>query len=256
MSCAMTRHILSENVWGNLEGALRRSGAYLTKTTKITVEAILWRTRTGAPWRDLPEEFGPWQTAYNRFNRWAKAGRIGRIFEILKVGVDGEWQCLDASIIKVHQHAAGARSQDDEAIGKSRGGATTKLHALCDANGNPTKLLLTPGQTSDVKAAPSLLAAVEEGAEAIIGDRAYDATFLRKMINDLGMTPVIPFRSCTQEGRRVGYDRFLYRQRHLIENLFCRLKHFRAVATRYDKTARNYLATVVLASTFLWAQLV
>jgi transposase len=215
----------------------------------------LWRCRTGAPWRDLPAEFGPWKTPYNRFNRWAKAGRVAAIFELLKVDVDSEWQCLDASVIKVHQHAAGPRGRGEEAVGKSRGGRTTKLHALCDANGNPTKLVVTPGQTSDSKVAPQLLAAMEEDAGAIIADRAYDATHLRHIAKLRGALPVIPFRSCTQEGRRAGCDRALYRLRHLIENLFCRLKHFRAVATRYDKTARNYLATVVFVATLLWAQL-
>lgn len=251
----MTRCLLSDAVWEVLEGALHCSGAHLTKTTRTTVEAIFWRTRTGSPWRDLPTDFGPWQTVYNRFNRWSKAGRIGRIFEILKVGADGEWQCLDSSILKVHQHAAGARGKGEEAIGQSRGGATTKLHALCDASGNPTKFVVTAGQRSDCKVAPDLLAALEDGADAVIADRAYDATELRDLVKERGAIPVIPFRSCTQEGRRAGYDRALYRLRHLIENLFCRLKHFRAVATRYDKTARNYLATVVFVGALLWAQL-
>lgn len=252
----MTRRMLSDAVWENLQCALRRAGAHLTKTTRTVVEAILWRTRTGAPWRDLPSEFGPWKTAYNRFNRWAKSGKIGLIFDILKNDVDGEWQCIDATVIKVHQHAAGARGHSEEAIGQSRGGTTTKLHALCDAHGNPTKLVLTPGQAHDLKAAPELIAAIEDGAEAIIGDRAYDATYVREIAKARGLTPVIPLRSCTQEGRRAGYDHALYRLRHLVENLFCRLKHFRAVATRYDKMARNYLATVLLVGAFLWAQLV
>lgn len=252
----MARQMLSDTVWKNLEGALRRSGAHLTRATRSTVEAILWRARTGAPWRDLPEEFGPWKTTFSRFNRWAKCGRIVAIFDLLKVDVDGEWQCLDATVIRVHQHAAGARGRGDEAVGKSRGGRTTKLHALCDANGNPTRLVVTPGQTSDSKIAPLLLSAIEEDTGAIIADRAYDAAFLRDAIKIRGALPVIPFRTCTQEGRRAGYDRDLYKLRHLVENLFCRLKNFRAVATRYEKTARNYLATVVFVATLLWAQLV
>jgi transposase len=177
------------------------------------------------------------------------------IFEVLKIDVDGEWQCMDATIIKAHQHAAGARGSRDEAIGHSRGGATTKVHALCDANGNPTTVILTKGQTHDAKIAADLIAATEEGAEAILGDMAYDATHIRDKARARGLTPVFPFRTCTQEGRRGGYDKALYRLRHLVENLFCGLKQFRAVATRYDKTARNYLATVHMACAFLWMKL-
>lgn len=251
----MTRRMLSDGMWDSVVKALRRSKAHITVATRDALEAILWRSRTGAPWRDLPADFGPWKTAYNRFNRWSIDGRIAVVFEALKVDVDGEWQCMDATIVKAHQHAAGARGKGDESIGQSRGGATTKLHALCDANGNPTELVVTKGQTNDVKMAPRLLAAAEDGAEAIIADKAYDATHVRDDARSRGMTPVIPFRSCTQAGRRQGYDKALYRLRHLIENLFCRLKCFRAVATRYDKTARNYLATVQLVSAFLWLSL-
>jgi transposase len=247
--------MLSDGMWEAIERALIRSKAHITKRTRETLEAILWRSRTGSPWRDLPTEFGPWQTVYNRFNRWSKAGRIATVFKLLKVDVDGEWQCMDATIVKAHQHAAGARGKGDEAIGHSRGGATTKVHALCEASGNPTKLVITKGQASDVKAAPEFIAAAEENAEAIIADMAYDAAYIRDQARARGMVPVIPFRSCTQVGRRQGYDKALYRLRHLIENLFCRLKQFRAVATRYDKTGRNFLATVHLACAFLWAKL-
>lgn len=251
----MTRRMLSDGMWETVERALRRSKAHITKTTRETLEAIFWRIRVGAPWRDLPTEFGPWKTVYNRFNRWSKGGRIGFVFEALKIDVDGEWQCIDATIVKAHQHAAGARGKGDEAIGHSRGGATTKIHALCEASGNPIKLILTKGHAHDLKAAPVLVAATEDDCRALLADKAYDATHIRRMARERGIEPVVPFRSCTQEGRRDGYDKELYKLRHLIENLFCRIKSFRAVATRYDKTARNYLATVYLAGAALWLRL-
>ena len=97
--------MLSDGMWETIERALIRSKAHITKTTRETLEAILWRTRTGSPWRDLPTEFGPWKTVYNRFNRWSKAGRIAAVFELLQVDVDGEWQCMDATIVKAHRHA-------------------------------------------------------------------------------------------------------------------------------------------------------
>ncbi len=247
--------MLSDGMWEIVERVLRRSKAHITKSTRETLEAILWRLRVGAPWRDLPTEFGPWKTAYNRFNRWAKSGRIDKLLAALKIDIDAEWQCIDATIIKVHQHAAGARGRGDEAIGQSRGGATTKVHALCEASGNPTHIILTAGNEHDAKAAPNLLAMAEDDCEAVLADKAYDAAHLRDTCRKCGITSVIPFRSCTLEGRRLGYDKDLYRLRHLVENLFCRLKHFRAVATRYDKTARNYKAMVHLACAVLWLRL-
>ena len=73
------------------------------------IEAILWWRRTGVPWRDLPEDFGPWKTAFNRFDRWAKNGKWHRLFEALKTDVDDEWHSIDSTINRVHQHAAGGK---------------------------------------------------------------------------------------------------------------------------------------------------
>ena len=127
----MTRVVLSDYRWERIQRALRRSGAYMTATTRRTVEGIFWRVRTGAPWRDLPDAFGPWQTVYNRFNRWAEAGICEELFDLLKSrDIDAEWQAMDATIVRAHQHASGSRLGRDEAIGRSKGGPTTKVHAL------------------------------------------------------------------------------------------------------------------------------
>lgn len=161
----MTRCILSDKRWGKIEPSLRRTGVYLTATTRRTVEGIFWRVRTGAPWRDLPDSFGPWQTVYCRFNRWAKAGVCDELFAMLKSrDIDAEWQAMDATIVRAHQHATGARGDDDKMIGRSKGGPTTKIHALCDAHGNPTKIVLSKGQAADVTFAPVLLKALEAAA--------------------------------------------------------------------------------------------
>jgi transposase len=73
------------------------------------VEAVFWILRTGAPWRDLPSEFGPWKTVFNRFDRWSKSGKWQRLLKALQVDVDPEWFSLDATIVRAHQHAAGAK---------------------------------------------------------------------------------------------------------------------------------------------------
>jgi transposase len=252
----MTRTILSDLTWERIETALRIAGAYITEATRNSVEAIFWRSRTGAPWRDLPTEFGPWQSVYGRFNRWAKLGICERLFDLLKSRApDAEWQAIDATIVRAHQHAAGAQGGGEQEIGRSKGGPTSKIHALCDAHGNPTKIVLTPGQTHDVRRGKELVRSTETYCEALLADKAYDAAAIRDEAKSLGIKPLIPFRICTQAGREAGFDADLYRHRHIVENLFCRLKQFRAIATRYDKLARNFLAGAHIACAYLWAAL-
>lgn len=136
----------------------------------------------------------------------------------------------------------GAKAQ---AIGPSRGGQTSKIHALTDVLGRPFALHLTTGNVSDMKAAPVLLAGLK-GARYVLADKGYDANALRKMLRSIAVVPVIPGRR--NRKRAIAYDTRRYRDRHLIENAFCRLKDFRRVATRYDKLARNFLSAVALAT--------
>jgi transposase len=79
------------------------------KDDRRFVEAVLWWRRTGVPWRDLPDEFGPWKTVFNRFDRWAKTGRWNRLFEALRVGADHEWHSIDSTMNRAHQHASGGK---------------------------------------------------------------------------------------------------------------------------------------------------
>ncbi len=126
---------------------------------------------------------------------------------------------------------------------------STKIHAVVDERGLPVKLLLTQGQASDKATAPALVEALPP-AKAFVGDRGYDARNLVELVNARGGCAQIP----TQRDRKVqrSVDPVLYRQRNLIERFFNKLKHFRRIATRFDKSARNYLAAVMLASTRLW----
>ena len=135
----------------------------------------------------------------------------------------------------------GAKTQK---IGPSRGGNTTKIHALTDVIGRPFRLLLTPGNVHDLAAAPELLAELE-GAQYLLGDKGYDADNLRALVRKQGARPVIPGKA--NRKRKIPLDKARYRSRHLVENAFCRLKDFRRVATRYDKLARNFLSAVALA---------
>ena len=134
-------------------------------------------------------------------------------------------------------------------IGRSKGGLSTKIHANVDALGNPTSFLLTPGQACDREGADALLPALE--APIIIADKGYDADArVLQPLAQAGKTAVIPPKANRTEQRE--YDKDLYQARYLIENFFCQLKQFRAIATRYDKTARNFLAAVYLAAATVW----
>ena len=118
---------------------------------RLFVDAVLWIARAGAPWRDLPEEFGNWNSVFQRFRRWAKKGVWQRVFNALVENPDFEYLIIDSTIVRAHQHAAGAkRGSEDEAIGRSRGGLSTKISAGVDALGNPVRFILTAGQVHDI----------------------------------------------------------------------------------------------------------
>jgi transposase len=131
-----------------------------------------------------------------------------------------------------------------QAIGRSRGGLTTKIHALVDALGNPVELMLTPGQAHDLTCAEALIE--NANPDALIADKAYDADPFVDTLSEREITPVIPPKTNRKIERECDFA--LYCERNLVERFFNQLKHFRAIATRYDKLARNFLAGVQLAS--------
>lgn len=249
----MLRLMLSDQSWSRLLKAIENTRAYRTDNLRLTVEGILWRFRTGAPWRDLPDQFGPWKTVFNRFNRWSKLGVWASLFNLVRGELDDEWNFVDGTYIKAHQHASGGiETTEQKTIGRSRGGNTTKIHMLTDAHGNPIIFDLTTGNTHDVSVAPRLIE--QSAGEHIIGDKGYDSEDLREQILMQGSTPHIP-RKSNSIIPNPHFDRDLYGHRHLVENLFARLKHFRAFATRYDKLTRNFSATVFIACILIWLKL-
>lgn len=134
-------------------------------------------------------------------------------------------------------------------MGRSRGGLTTKIHAMVDANGLPISLVLSEGQAYDGHSAYAMLDSLTPGS-VLLADRAYDADKLRAAVADKGAFANIP--PMPQRVRRSAFSPFLYQYRNLIERFFNKLKHFRAVATRYDKRDDNFLASVQLASIRIW----
>jgi transposase len=123
------------------------------------LSGIFWVLRSGAPWRDLPETYGARTTCYNRFVRWRGAGVWDRIMDALAAGHDAAVQMIDTSVVRVHQHGACISDNNHQAMGRSRGGLTSKIHAVVDTNGLPVHLALTPGEAqSAVFGSPQRLA--------------------------------------------------------------------------------------------------
>src|SRR5258708_1532018 len=155
-----------------------------------------------------------------------------------------------------HDHASPStqcrrekKAVEDQPIGKSRGGLSSKFHVLADALGNPLKILLTAGQVHDLAGADALLPDME--AKILLADKAFDADErVIKPLEAAGKTVVIPPKRHRRNPRK--FDKALYEARHLIENFFCWVKQFRAIATRYDKTARNFLAAFTMVAVLCW----
>jgi transposase len=136
-----------------------------------------------------------------------------------------------------------------QAIGRSRGGRNTKIHAIADAKGRLLCILLTGGQAHDCPPSQRLIRRTKI-AKKLLGDKAYDSEELRMWLKARGTKPVVPNRSNRRQP--FSFDRKSYKQRHRIENAFCRLKDFRRIATRYDRLARNFLASVCLVAAIVW----
>ena len=141
------------------------------------------------------------------------------------------------------------RGEQKQAIGRSRGGRNTKIHAIADAKGRLLSILLSSGEAHDCPPAPRLIRRTK-AARKLLGDKAYDSAELRQWLEGRGTKAVVPNRSNRKQP--FSFDRKAYKQRHRIENAFCRLKDFRRIATRYDRLARNFLASVCLVAAIVW----
>ena len=215
------------------------------------ISGILHVLKSGCRWCDCPPEYGPPTTIYNRFVRWARARRVGatvpRACRARPIDRDADDR-FDA-----HQGAplgiGRKRGEQKQAIGRSRGGRNTKIHAIADAKGRLLSILLSGGEAHDCPPAQRLIRRTK-AAKKLLGDKAYDSAELRQWLNDRGTKPVVPNKSNRKQP--FSFDKKSYKQRHRIENAFCRLKDFRRIATRYDRLARNFLASVCLVAAIVW----
>jgi transposase len=244
------RYALSETEWDIIRPVLPNKSRGIPRVDdRRVLNGIFWVLRSGAPWRDLPDRYGPYTTCYNRFVRWRQAGVWDLIMEGLSTAHDATVQMIDTSVVRVHQHGACIANNSDQHMGRSRGGLTSKIHALVDADGLPIRLGLTGGQAHDNRLCSTLLVSLPRDAR-LLADRGYDADWIRAFVAERGAWANIPPKR-NRKGP-ICFSPYLYRDRNLVERFFNKIKHCRRVATRYDKLAANYLAFIKLACIRLW----
>ncbi|MFJ2907424.1 IS5 family transposase [Streptomyces sp. NPDC087212] len=276
----MRRHELSDAEWDLIGPLLPRPVLGRPRLDDRTVlNGIVWKFRTGVPWRDVPERYGPWTSLHTRFRRWAADGTFDRMLQAAQAKADAagdiDWLVsVDSTIVRAHQHAAGARKggHHSPALGRSRGGLTSKIHLACDAVGRPLAFVLTGGNTNDCTQFTTMMDAIRvprlgpgrprTRPDHVIGDKGYSSKAIRTWLRRRGIRHTIPERADQVRnrarkgslgGRPPAFDKEIYKHRNVVERCFNRLKQWRGIATRYDKTAQSYKAAVTLASILMWA---
>ncbi|MEM9784792.1 MAG: IS5 family transposase [Pseudomonadota bacterium] len=247
---------MSDAEWAFFEPfivAVRQPNGRRPVDHRRVLDGIFWIARTGAPWRDLPDEFGKWGSVYRQFRRWTLAGLWETILEVLNdsEAVPDAVQMVDSTIIRAHHCATGARGgPQSQNLGRSKGGFTTKIHLRTNAAGLPTKAAITAGQASDYAGYADTIDADLPPARVLIADKGYDSDAIRDGVEAAGGTPVIPARRTRKAP--VAVDGFIYALRNRIERCINRLKNARRLATRYDKTAASYLGFIEITAARLW----
>jgi len=201
-------------------------------------------------WRALPAAFGNWNSIWKRFWRLSQAGVFEAFFDALAATSRTAHlvQRLDSTVVRAHVSAAGAKGgQDGQALGRSRGGFSTKIHLKADLDGLPLAFHLTEGQASD---SPQFEILLDLGPDitprAAVGDKGYDSTGNRTAARERGICPVIPFKSSARN-RPAFFPKALYRARARIEQLVGKLKRFKRIALRCEKTNKNFGSFVAFA---------
>lgn len=253
----MTTIFLTDQQWQKILPYLqdhRRVRVGQPEKCRQFVEAVLWYARTGAQYRELPADRGKWNSVYKRFVRWSNHLVWSDMFAYFNDDPDLENVMVDSTIVRAHACAAGApqpnaEAKKDQALGRSRGGYSTKLHVKVDSLGNPIHLHLTAGQRADISQGQALIADGIVG-DYFLADKGYDSHEFVELIVEHGAEPVMPLRKNATNPR--SYDKHRYKERHLVECFIGKLKYYRRVFARYDKYARHYLSYAQFASALIW----
>jgi transposase len=202
------RYELTDHEWTAIKPMLPNKPRGVARVNdRRVLNGNFWVLRSGAPWRDLPKSFGPYTTCYNRFVRWRRAGVWSKIMHALAGAHDAAVQMIDTSIVRVHQHAACVTRNRRQSMGRSRGGLTSKIHAVVDGNGLPVWLALTGGEAHDNRLAGKLLSRLKPGA-MLLAVRGYDADWIRALVRQHGAWANIPpkrmLQSVSLPGAQLG----------------------------------------------------
>lgn len=192
----MCYYDIPEDLWLRLEPILPTEGSPRggrpIGDVRNFLNAVHWMLRTGSPWRALPEKYGSWKTVYSRFRRWQKKGYLTAILKLLTLQADMNHIMIDGTYVHAHKHSAGARhtSGINQALGRSRGGFTSKIHAVVDALGNLLAFTVTPGQYSEYPQASNLL--IQYHNTTILADKGYDSRSLSMRFTSRDVKQLFP----------------------------------------------------------------
>ncbi|MGW7210038.1 IS5 family transposase [Streptomyces sp. NPDC054837] len=299
------RHELTDAQWRRIEPLLPVNGGPGGQWAdhRTVINGVLYRARTGVPWPDLPERYGPWQTVYERHRRWSADGTWRQILTVLQIEADAadpdgalarsarkeaEWAVnIDSTSCRAHQHAAGARHRPPrlpakgggtrveadgrEALGRSRGGLTSKVHLLADDRARPLTWQTSPGQRGDNPMLVPVLESLRIGRrgpgrprtrpDRLRGDKAYSSRDTRAYLQRRHIKATIAQpgdqrarrrRRGQAGGRPPSFDKNQYRRRSAAERCISKWKQFRAVASRYDKRDYIFNGTLTIAAIIIW----
>ena len=251
----INRAEVTDEEWQVIYGILQLNERAYTgseESCRRFVNAVLWILRSGAQWRLLPPSRGKWNSVFKRFSSWCSHDIWDDLHRSCIRQPDLQSVFIDSTVVRAHACAAGAAGStaESESLGRSKGGYSTKIHAVTDGLGYPIDFTLTGGQSSDIGQAQALLELTPTGTEALMADKGYDCDAFILAIESQDMNAVIPPKSNRVHPQHCDF--FAYKERHLIECFFGKIKHYRRIFSRFEKKAQNYMGFIRFVSALIW----